>query len=43
MERLRLVNDQLVKEAEVAAMRDVADFIGKAREIYGYEVVLAKA
>jgi len=28
---------RLHREAEIGAMRDVADFIGKAREIYGYE------
>ena len=34
---------RLHAQAEVAAMRDVADFIGKAREIYGYDHFLNDA
>jgi hypothetical protein len=34
---------RLHREAEIAAMRDVADFIDKAREIYGYEHFLNDA
>jgi hypothetical protein len=34
---------RLHREAEIAAMRDVADFIEKAREIYGYDHFLNDA
>lgn len=34
---------QLHKQAEIAAMKDVADFIGKAQDIYGYDHLLNDA